>query len=63
MLTPPVGFNLYAVHGIAKIPLPEVLKGTTPFFVNDLIMLAINVMFPALITWLPSVLVKSAFGG
>ncbi len=61
VVTPPVGLNLFAVSGTSKIPLPQVLKGTIPFFLGDLTVLLLVIFFPALATWLPSVLVKDAF--
>ena len=36
VITPPVGFNLYAVSGIAKIPIQTVLRGAMIFFISDL---------------------------
>lgn len=61
VVTPPVGLNLFAVSGSSKIPLPQVLKGTIPFFFGDLAVLLLVIFFPALATWLPSVLVVDAF--
>ncbi|MGH8739940.1 MAG: TRAP transporter large permease [Burkholderiales bacterium] len=61
VVTPPVGLNLFAVSGTSKIPLPQVLKGTIPFFLGDLAVLLLVIFFPALSTWLPGVLVKSVF--
>jgi C4-dicarboxylate transporter DctM subunit len=62
VVTPPVGLNLFAVCGTSKIPLQQVVKGTIPFFVADLVVLLLIIFVPALATWLPSVLVKNAFG-
>ena len=61
VVTPPVGLNLFAVSGTAKIPVTQVLKGSVPFFLGDLLVLLLVIFFPALATWLPSVLVKSVF--
>ncbi|HEY5636927.1 MAG TPA: TRAP transporter large permease [Burkholderiales bacterium] len=61
VVTPPVGLNLFAVSGTAKIPVTLVLKGSVPFFLSDLLVLILVIFFPALATWLPSVLVKSVF--
>jgi C4-dicarboxylate transporter DctM subunit len=61
VVTPPVGLNLFAVSGTSKIPLPQVLKGTIPFFLGDLAVLLLVIFFPALATWLPDRLVKSVF--
>jgi C4-dicarboxylate transporter DctM subunit len=61
VVTPPVGLNLFAVSGTSKIPLPQVLKGTIPFFVGDLTVLLLVVFFPELATWLPDLLIKDVF--
>ena len=54
VVTPPVGLNLFAVSGTAKIPITQVLKGTIPFFLGDLAVLLLVIFFPALATWLPN---------
>jgi len=61
LVTPPVGLNLFAVSGVSKIPVSEVVKGSIPFFLTDAFVLLAVVFFPSLATWLPSVLVQSAF--
>jgi C4-dicarboxylate transporter, DctM subunit len=61
VVTPPVGLNLFAVSGTSKIPLPQVLKGTIPFFLGDLAVLLLVIFFPVLATWLPDQLVVSVF--
>ena len=61
VVTPPVGLNLFAVSGTSKIPLPQVLKGTIPFFLGDLSVLLLVIFFPGLATWLPNQLVTDVF--
>ena len=61
VVTPPVGLNLFAVSGTSRIPLPEVIKGTIPFFIGDLAVLLLVIFFPALATWLPDMLVQDVF--
>ena len=56
VITPPVGFNLYAVSGIAQIPIQTVLRGAMIFFVSDFIVTLIIILVPELSTWLPRVL-------
>ena len=57
LLTPPVGLNLYVIHGISKHrPFSEVAIGSAPFFMVMLVALAIVHAFPQLSLWLPSVL-------
>jgi C4-dicarboxylate transporter DctM subunit len=61
VVTPPVGLNLFAVSGTSKIPLPQVLKGTIPFFIGDLVVLLLVIFFPGLATWLPDLLITDVF--
>ncbi|MGH8633398.1 MAG: TRAP transporter large permease [Burkholderiales bacterium] len=61
VVTPPVGLNLFAVSGTSKIPLTQVLKGTIPFFIGDLTVLVLCILFPGLSTWLPDLLIKDVF--
>ena len=63
-ITPPVGFNLYAVSGIGKIPVDQVLKGVVPFFLAMLAFLFFMIHMPGLCTWLPGLIFKPIqFGG
>ena len=61
LVTPPVGLNLFAVSGVSKIPVSEVVKGSVPFFCTDAFVLLAVVFWPSLATWLPGLLVQSAF--
>jgi C4-dicarboxylate transporter DctM subunit len=61
VVTPPVGLNLFAVSGTSKIPLTQVLKGTIPFFVGDLTVLILCMLFPGISTWLPNLLITDVF--
>jgi C4-dicarboxylate transporter DctM subunit len=61
VVTPPVGLNVFAVSGTAKIPVLEVTKGTIPFFIGDLAVLVLVIFFPVLATWLPNLLVTDVF--
>jgi C4-dicarboxylate transporter DctM subunit len=58
VITPPVGFNLYAVSGIGNIPVNTVLRGAMPFFFVMLCFLAFIILTPVLTTWLPDLLFK-----
>jgi len=61
VVTPPVGLNLFAVSGTSKIPLTQVLKGTIPFFIGDLSVLVLCMLFPGISTWLPNLLITDVF--
>lgn len=56
VLTPPVGLNLFAVLGAAggKASFQDVVRGVIPFIGLEIIVLALLVMVPELVTWLPN---------
>lgn len=55
LITPPIGLNCFVVNGARPdIPLQDVFKGVTPFFVADALTIALLVAFPDIILWLPS---------
>lgn len=56
MITPPIGMNVFIMHGMAKhIPLRTIFKGIAPFVAADFVRLGIVTAFPALALWLPEV--------
>ncbi|HHQ42044.1 MAG TPA: TRAP transporter large permease [Chromatiales bacterium] len=57
LITPPVGLNLYVIHGIAPgVRLSTVLWGALPFMLCMLLAIALLALFPELATWLPDLL-------
>ena len=57
LITPPIGLNCFVVAGVRKdIPVTDVFKGVTIFFVADILTILILIMFPAIITWLPDLM-------
>ena len=57
-LTPPFGFALFYLRGVApdSVATAAIYKGVIPFIVLQLVLLALLLLWPALATWLPSVL-------
>ena len=57
-LTPPFGFSLFYLRGVApsKVLTTDIYKGAAPYVAIQLLMLIILAIFPALATWLPSLL-------
>jgi TRAP-type C4-dicarboxylate transport system permease large subunit len=54
---PPVGMNVYVIHGIAPdIPLRSIFRGILPFLGMDFLHLALLIAAPNLALWLPSFL-------
>jgi len=58
MLTPPYGVTLFACSGIAKIPIEKSFKALIPIWATMLVVLALINIFPALITFIPNLLMK-----
>ena len=56
LITPPIGINLYVVHGIRQRGgnFNDVSVGAVPFVIAMLVMIALLLIFPGLATWLPS---------
>ena len=57
MITPPIGINVFVLHGMARdIPLGTIFRGIAPFLSADLIRIAILIAAPSLALWLPHML-------
>jgi len=56
MISPPVGMTIYIIKGIAPdVPIGTIFRGVVPFLVVDLILVALIIAFPAIVTFLPSI--------
>lgn len=57
LITPPVGMNVFVISSMSKdVPMSETFIGVMPFFLAELVRVALIVAFPALSLWLPAVL-------
>ncbi len=57
VITPPVGVNVYVVHGIAKdVPLEVIFKGVAPFVLALLACVTILLAFPQIVLFLPGLM-------
>ena len=55
MIAPPVGINVFVIGGLDKtVPMAKVYKGVIPFLFMDMITLAVFVIWPQTILWLPN---------
>ncbi|MGD1925070.1 MAG: TRAP transporter large permease [Paracoccaceae bacterium] len=59
---PPVGLNLFAVSGTTGVPVTTVMRGSFPFLCTDGCVLVLCLLIPALVLWLPNLVVQSVFG-
>ena len=59
VITPPVGFNLFAVMSAVRgqATFGHVYMGVIPFIVLDLLVLVLLIMYPELATWLPETMI------
>jgi tripartite ATP-independent transporter DctM subunit len=57
-LTPPFGFSLFYLRGVApaSVSTGMIYRGVVPFVVLQMLAMAIIIAFPALVTWLPSII-------
>ncbi|MGO4917142.1 TRAP transporter large permease [Pseudogemmobacter sp. W21_MBD1_M6] len=57
LITPPVGMNVFVISALAKdVPMSETFKGVLPFFLAELLRVAVLLAFPVIVLWLPRVL-------
>ncbi len=59
LITPPIGLNCFVVAAVRPdISTATVFKGVAPFFVADVITIALFLVYPEIITWLPDKMAK-----
>lgn len=58
LITPPVGLNVFVVRSASPVPLrlEQVFAGVTPFILMEVFALGLLIAFPAIVTWLPSMI-------
>lgn len=57
MITPPIGMNVYVIAGVAPdVPMQTIFKGIMPFLLADLCHVALLVLVPALVLFLPGLM-------
>jgi C4-dicarboxylate transporter DctM subunit len=55
-ITPPIGLNVYVLKGVIGdvVSVGDIFRGIIPFFVMDVLTLALLVLVPQIALWLPS---------
>lgn len=57
LITPPIGLNCFVVAGVSKeCSVQDVFKGVTPFFIADVITIAVLIALPGIVLWLPGLM-------
>ncbi|WP_319774125.1 TRAP transporter large permease [Breoghania sp.] len=55
LITPPVGLNVFIINALARdVPMSQTFKGVFPFFLTELVRVALLISFPAIILFLPN---------
>lgn len=55
-ITPPIGINVFVIHGVAKdmqVPMSKIFKGIIPFIVVEVIVIFLLTLFPEIVLLLP----------
>jgi tripartite ATP-independent transporter DctM subunit len=54
LITPPVGLNVYVLRGaVPQVPTADIFRGTLPFLIVQFVNVAVIMMFPEIVLWLP----------
>ncbi len=56
-LTPPFGIVLYVLMEVGELSFDKLVKALIPFYIPILVVLALTIAFPALVTWLPGLVI------
>jgi tripartite ATP-independent transporter DctM subunit len=56
MISPPIGMNVFVLHGVTRVRLGKIYRGTLPFVFSDFVRIALLIFFPSLALWLPSIM-------
>jgi len=57
LITPPVGMNVFVINSLARdVPMSQTFKGVFPFFLIELVRVALLIAFPSLALFLPRLL-------
>ena len=54
LITPPIGLNCFVVAASrSDLTVQDVFRGVTPFFIADAVTIALLLLFPSIVLWLP----------
>ena len=56
-ITPPVGINVFVIHGVAKkydVSMATIYRGIIPFVIVEVIVIFFLTLFPDIVLWLPN---------
>ena len=56
-ITPPVGINVFVIHGVAKkynVSMATIYRGIIPFVIVEVVVIFFLTLFPDIVLWLPN---------
>ena len=56
-ITPPVGINVFVIHGVAKkynVSMATIYRGIIPFVIVEIVVIFVLTLFPEIVLWLPN---------
>lgn len=54
LITPPIGLNCFVVAGVRpECTVQDVFRGCMPFFIADVVTIAVLILLPGIVLWLP----------
>lgn len=56
-ITPPVGINVFVIHGVAKkynVSMATIYRGIVPFVIVEVLVIILLTIFPEIVLWLPN---------
>jgi C4-dicarboxylate transporter DctM subunit len=56
LITPPVGLNVYIIHGITRVPMGTIFKGVIPFLIADILEIMLLIAIPEITLFLPGLM-------
>ncbi len=56
LITPPVGLNVYIIHGITRVPMGTIFKGVIPFIIADILEIILLIAIPEITLFLPGLM-------
>ena len=57
LITPPIGLNCFVVAGVRpELNVQDVFRGASPYFAADVVTIAVLIMFPEIVLFLPKLL-------
>ena len=54
LLHPPIGLLLFIVSSVGRVPIGPVMREALPFLLWSIIVLGLTIVYPPIVTWLPS---------